>query len=87
MKYLSILFVLIFAVSAHAGTFRVTRTDDRNVSCTSVSCSLREAITAANAAPGNDKIIFAFTTPTTINLNSELRISSDVDILGLGARN
>jgi len=51
----------------------VTRTDDRYQNCAVGDCSLREAIQAANALPGDDTITFdpvVFAAPQTINLNS-----------------
>ncbi|MGH9948820.1 MAG: choice-of-anchor Q domain-containing protein [Pyrinomonadaceae bacterium] len=69
-------------LSVQAATFTVTRTDDRNMTCSSnVDCSLREAVNAANTLAGNDTIDFdaavgtvqlAATLPsitTTININ------------------
>lgn len=49
MKILLIFSLLFVSVmSAQAATFTVTRTDDRNTTCTSgADCSLREAIGAA----------------------------------------
>jgi len=59
MKFPSIILVLIFAISAHAATFTVTRTDDRNTTCDSgVDCSLKEAVIAANAVATDDELIF-----------------------------
>jgi len=41
---------------AAAATFVVTRTDDDNGPCTADDCALREAVIAANASPGTDRI-------------------------------
>ena len=50
----------LFCLSSalHAATFTVTQSADSNDVCDS-ACSLREAITAANAAVGSDSIAFA----------------------------
>ncbi len=40
-------------------TLTVTRTEDRNATCVTGDCSLREAVNAANAAVTNDTINFA----------------------------
>jgi hypothetical protein len=59
MKTLLILSILLFALGANAATFTVTRSDDRHVTCLSgVDCSLREAVSAANASPADDLINF-----------------------------
>lgn len=78
--------------TAHAATFTVTRTDDRNLTCTSnVDCSLREAVNAANMAAGSDTIGFEasvgnvqlaaalpdITTTIIINGGSGVTISGD----------
>jgi CSLREA domain-containing protein len=56
-------FIVCFSAAAQhtfAATFTVTRNDDRNAVCVSnVDCSLREAVSAANAAPTSDTINFA----------------------------
>jgi hypothetical protein len=56
-----IIFVCCIATqNTFAVTFTVTRSDDRNAICASgVDCSLREAVSAANAAATNDTINFA----------------------------
>jgi CSLREA domain-containing protein len=52
--------VLVAPAVASAATFTVNSADDLNDgSCTVGHCSLREALNAANAAPGNDVIAFA----------------------------
>jgi CSLREA domain-containing protein len=93
MKYLSIIFIFIFAISTHAATFTVTRIDDRNLVCNSgVDCSLREAVNAANAAITDDVIEFEaniFSTAQSITLDGdELRFSANFGTLtinGTGA--
>jgi CSLREA domain-containing protein len=57
--------------AALAMTFTVTKTADTNDGVCDADCSLREAIVAANAAPGNDIIEFdatVFNAPQTITL-------------------
>ena len=71
-------------------TFIVTKTADTNGTCNSgVSCSLREAINAANDEvnyPGTDYIVFASNLTGTISLTSALpAITSDIQIIGPGA--
>jgi len=58
---------------------------------TNGNCTLRAAIMESNAKTGTDEINFAFTNPTTIQLNSALSpagliISKNVTINGPGAR-
>jgi hypothetical protein len=71
--FLILLTIISTATQANAATFTVTRTDDRNTLCDSgVDCSLREAISATNAAATDDVIIFdavAFATAQTITLS------------------
>jgi CSLREA domain-containing protein len=51
--------LLFFALSAAAGTFTVNNIlDPGNGTCDAIACTLREAITAANANPGADLINF-----------------------------
>jgi CSLREA domain-containing protein len=87
MKYLSLLFILFFTFSAHATTFTVTRTDDRNVACNSGDCSLREAVNAANVNADSDSINFSLPSlPTNITLTiGELLITNNLMIDGIGA--
>lgn len=63
-----------------AATFVVTKTADTNDGMCNADCSLREAIAAAVAAPGNDVVIFdtaVFSTPRTITLSgNEIAIAS-----------
>jgi CSLREA domain-containing protein len=86
MKFFPILFVLIFAISAQAATFTVTRTDDRNGTCNSGDCSLRETIKAANLSSANDTVNFA-SGLATVTLTSEIVIENNGTILiqGFGA--
>ena len=60
---------------AHAATFTVNATDDTDDgACNGSHCSLREALIAANAAPGFDTIDFSIPGPGphTITLDSAL---------------
>jgi CSLREA domain-containing protein len=87
MKYLSLIFIFIFALSAHAATFTVTRTDDRNGTCNSgVDCSLREAVNAANVALTDDVINFN-SDLSKITLTNEIVINNvgTLTINGTGA--
>ena len=65
--------------------------DPGDGACDAAGCTLREAITKANAAPGADTIIFdpaAFAAPGphTINLSGALpNLSSDITLRGPGA--
>jgi CSLREA domain-containing protein len=88
MKILLTLFILLFHVGTNAATVIVTRADDRNETCVSgVDCSLREAISAANASPDDDIINFVFGL-TTITLNDHIVIENagTLTINGLGAK-
>ena len=59
-------------------TFTVTRTDDRDASCSPGDCSLREAIKAANASSGLDTITFAIALTTFgIQPTSSLPVITD----------
>src|SRR5690349_9235903 len=59
MKLLtSAIAAVLFASAAQAADFRVTRTDDPAPDgCFFNDCSVREAVIAANAAPGADRIV------------------------------
>ncbi len=72
--------------SARAATFIVTNTADTNDGVCNVHCSLREAITAANNAAGDDIIRFADNVRGAIDLNNTLPfLSTNIDIQGPGA--
>lgn len=74
-----------------AATYTVTKIADTNDGLCSADCSLREAITAANATVDNDIILFAlpfFSSPRTITLSgSELVVANNgsLKIYGTGA--
>ena len=58
--------------TANAATYTVTKTADTNDGVCDADCSLREAVTAANASADNDEIVFdaaVFFTPQTITLS------------------
>lgn len=80
------------AAQAAATIFIVNQPGDAGDGvCDATECTLREAITAANAVPGADTIAFepaAFAAPGphTINLSGALpNLSSDITIQGPGA--
>ncbi len=87
---LGLLFFL--TVSASAATFTVTKVADTNDGVCDSDCSLREAIAAANADPGDDMIIFdegVFGVQQTITLSgSEIVINNAgaITITGPGAK-
>jgi CSLREA domain-containing protein len=87
---------LAFAMLAAAGTVRaatytVTKEADTSDGLCNADCSLREAITAANATVDNDVIVFAlpfFSSPRTITLSlGELTVANNgsLTIYGTGA--
>jgi CSLREA domain-containing protein len=57
--FLSFCLLAGLALTAQAATYTVTKTADTNDGVCDADCSLREAITAANANPGVDVIRFA----------------------------
>jgi parallel beta-helix repeat protein len=75
--------ILVLPAAAQAEDFRVTNLNDDGAG------SLREAISAANATPSADRVLFQSKLSGTIQLgNDALYISeSDLDIVGPGARN
>lgn len=94
--WLAAISLMLGCLPAMAATFTVTRTDDpAPVACTAFRCSLREAVMAANASPGTDRIALAAstydltridTTPDTAEaLTGPLRISESVEFIGAGA--
>src|SRR5438128_593833 len=74
---------LASAGSAAATTFPVTRTDDPAVgTCTPVSCSLRQAVAAANANSGPDTVTLP---PGTYTIGQpELNSSGPLALIGAG---
>ena len=71
-------------------TFIVTNLNDTAPNgCTPADCTLREAITDANASPGPDNILFATGLNGTVPLTpgfGQLVITTDINIDGPGAR-
>jgi CSLREA domain-containing protein len=71
--------------SSHAATFTVTRFDDPLPDgCAPTDCSLREAVSAANAQAGTDLIQLAggTYTLTLIGAGEEANATGDLDVLG-----
>lgn len=86
--------VLASTVQAQGSIFTVTKTADTNDGTCDADCSLREAITAANADPGSTVNIPAGTYMLTRtganednNVTGDLDITSPVIISGAGAAN
>lgn len=73
--------------AAWGATFTVNTTaDTSDGSCDATSCTLREAIEAANASAGSDTVVFDLGVNPTINLGADLpQIDDDLDIQGLSA--
>ncbi len=64
-------------------TFTVTKTDDTNDGACNGDCSLREAISAANAAPGANTIVLpAGTYRLTLTGTDDNNAAGDLDITG-----
>src|SRR6476660_4175337 len=92
MKKSIFLIILSLAIGANAATFTVTKTADTADGACNADCSLREAITAANALAGADVIVLpAGTYTTTIattnenaNANGDFDITSNLSIIGGG---
>ena len=79
---LAILLIIVFAITAQAATYTVTKIEDTNDGVCDADCSLREALSVANTSPENDVIEFAsplFDTPQTIALEI-----GQLDIVGNG---
>ena len=69
------------AGTAHAAVFTVTKTADTNDGTCDADCSLREAITAANAAAGSDNISLPAGTYTlTGAAGDDANVSGDLDV-------
>ncbi len=95
--FMNVVFMFCVAFSAQAATFTVTKTVDTNDGVCNADCSLREAITAANANGITDTITFSIPTSDagydagsgryTITLNAlgALPDLSSMTIQGLGA--
>src|SRR5688500_16535481 len=92
MNRLAATILLAFAVpAAHGATFVVTRTDDPAPNgCLPADCSLREAVDAANALGGADRIelpagTFTLTFAPTSSGEVTLVPTEHVHIVGAGA--
>ena len=76
--------LLLYSISpfADAATFTVTKTADTNDGTCNGDCSLREAITAANAAAGTDTITLPAGTYTLsiAGANEDANATGDLDI-------
>lgn len=73
---------LLCAASAFATDFVVTKTNDTNDGVCDADCSLREAIAAANASPGADRVILGSGLSYTFSIASALTISDSLTIEG-----
>lgn len=75
----SLLLLMMVASPARADTtFTVkSKADTDGMTCGPSDCTLRQAINAANAAPGNDTIVFALGPTATITLGSTLPTITD----------
>jgi CSLREA domain-containing protein len=80
--------------TAHAASFTSTRFDDPSPNgCVPADCSLREAIMAANAAPGHDTVhlrsgVYVLSIPIGLAASAadgDLNIAGDLTISGAGA--
>ncbi len=78
---------VFFDKIAPVPAFAVTTTDDHDDgTCNAADCTLREAIVAANARAGDDRIVFAAGVTGAIQLGSALpSISSNIELAGPGA--
>lgn len=75
---------LVFAPGASAKTYEITRTDDPIPgNCRVADCSLREAISAANARPGADTVLLRGGKTYKMQLSGEedANASGDFDVL------
>ncbi len=72
---LAALLSLVFAASASAATFTVDQTGDPGDGTCDASCTLRDAVDAANSNTGPDTIGFALTANAQIDLVSAITIS------------
>jgi CSLREA domain-containing protein len=75
---------LALATAAHAAVYIPTKTTDSAGACTPQSCSLREAILAANQNPGDDVILLHAGTYllSIAGSGEDLGATGDLDILG-----
>src|SRR5512146_1431246 len=83
---LSLLGSAVFVTPVHAATFTVTKTTDTNDGVCNADCSLREAISAANASPGADTITlpagtYQLTLANAGGTNEDNNATGDLDVL------
>lgn len=83
---LSLLGSAVFVTPAWAATFTVTKTADTNDGVCDADCSLREAISAANAAAGVDTVTipagtYQLTLANAGGVNEDNNVTGDLDIL------
>jgi CSLREA domain-containing protein len=82
---LALLVVLALPAAAQATTFEVTRNDDPTPDgCVVNGCSLREALSAANAVDGNAVHVPASATPYTLS-NGQFQVTRTITVQGDGA--
>lgn len=90
--YLGFVFLLLFSSTIFSATFTVTKTADSNDGTCDADCSLREAVSAANGAAGDDVVNFdpvLFAAAQTVNVTlGEIVIANNgsLTINGTGAR-
>jgi hypothetical protein len=86
---LALVALLVCAASASAQTYTVTRTDDPNPApCEPTNCSLRNALTAANATTTVDDVVVLPASSAPYILQYEelaLPIADEVEVRGAGA--
>lgn len=96
MNKLSIAILALLSGAATAADFRVTRTDDPAPNgCLLNDCSVREAVIAANAAPGADRVILRALTYSLTRVDSSpetqqgdigpLWVTTSISFVGAGA--
>src|ERR1051325_9972957 len=84
---MSLLGSAVFITPAYAATFTVTKTADTNDGVCDADCSLREAISAANANPGADTITlpagtYTLTLANAGGANEDNDATGDLDVNG-----
>ena len=83
---LCLVLLILLPESARAATFAVTTTADHDDGICGSDCTLREAINAANNAPGNDTINFAAGVTGAIVITSGLPdLQTNINLQGPGA--
>ncbi len=88
MRRLLLCLVLFFCANARAATFTVTNTSDAatdgicDASGVNDGCTLREAISAANGAAGDDAVTFQSGLTGTIQLAGSLTLNTSMNVIG-----